>query len=81
MFPARHEAEEADGLFHAALNHGAAHFRVTRNIVADDDEPQIFIAAVAFQFLTGYGKGFNQARDIASLPDGAGVEQEWITNR
>ena len=52
----RNEAEKADAVLHAAVNHGAAHVGMARDFVADDDEPQIAIAAVIFSSLRATAK-------------------------
>ena len=41
-----HEAEEAHGVLDAALDHGAAHGGMPRDLVADDDEVQILVSGI-----------------------------------
>jgi len=54
--------------------------RVPRNLVADDDQPQILISLVAFERTARDGEGFNEPRNVLLRPDGTGIEQERVAN-
>ena len=52
-------AEEADAVFHAAVHYGSAHGGVKRDIVADDDEAEVFEFFGLFEGGAGDGEGFD----------------------
>ena len=53
---------------------------MTGYFVADDDQPQILINGVAFQFPPEHGERFHQTRDVLLRPYGADVQQEGVVN-
>ena len=44
---------------------------MTGDLVADDDQPQILVDGMVFQFAAQHGEGLHQARDVLLRPDGA----------
>ena len=76
----RDEAEEADAVFDAAVDDGAADVGVAADFIADDDEAEVAVTAVVFELAAGDGEGFDEARDVLLRADGAGVKQKRIAN-
>src|SRR5258708_32302319 len=59
----------------------AAHGRVLRELVSNDDQPKIAVLGMIFQIVAQDREGFHQARDIFMDTDRAGEENVGIGNR